>query len=107
MLGGGCWAPFRSGPISVGGCRGSKGLLPCFLVPKGNQPTACTLALWWLKFGPTEQVEGGGGHTLRRLWYPLPHWWSGVFIITVIHGCFLLFLLIWTLQSPTSRNSLL
>ena len=21
--------------------------------PTGNQPTACTLALWWLKFGPT------------------------------------------------------
>ena len=36
----------------------AKGLLPCFLVPKGNQPTACTLALWWLKFGPT---EGSGG----------------------------------------------
>ena len=37
-----------------GGLGAAKGLLPCFLVPKGNQPTACTLALWWLKFGPTE-----------------------------------------------------
>ena len=43
---------------------------------------------------------------MRRLWYPLPHWWSGVFIISVIHVCFLLFLLSWALQSPTSRNSL-
>ena len=37
------------------------GLVPCFLVPKGNQPTACTLALWWLKFGPTGGPEGGWG----------------------------------------------
>ena len=60
--GGGCWACFRSGPISVGGGVGAaKGLLPCFLVPKGNQPTAFTLALWWLKFGPTEWVGGVGG----------------------------------------------
>ena len=59
--GGGCWACFRSGPISVGGVGAAKGLLPCFLVPKGNQPTACTLALWWLKFGPTEGAGGGGG----------------------------------------------
>ena len=70
MLGGGCWACFRSGPISVGGGVGAaKGLLPCFLVPKGNQPTACTLALWWLKFGPTEGPGGGGGagahHSVR------------------------------------------
>ena len=32
----------------------------CFLVPSGGQPTACTLALWWLKFGLTE-IQGGGG----------------------------------------------
>ena len=50
--------------------------------------------------------RGGGGHTLRRLWYPLSHWWSGVFILMVIHVCFLLFLLSWALQSPTNRNSL-
>ena len=57
--GGGC---FRSGPTSVeGGVGAAKGVLPCFLVPKGNQPTACTLALWWLKFGPTETSRGGGG----------------------------------------------
>ena len=48
---------------------------------------------------------GGQGHTLRRLWYPLPHWWSGVFIIIVIHVCFLLFLFSRALQSPASRNS--
>ena len=50
--GGGVPAPFL-----LGGLGAAKGLLPCFLVPKGNQPTACTLVLWWLKFGPT----GGGG----------------------------------------------
>ena len=58
-----CWgggsafgpAPFLWGG---GGVGVAKSLLPSFLVPKGNQPTACTLALWWLKFGPT---EGGGG----------------------------------------------
>ena len=32
-------------------------------------------------------------------------WWSGLFIIGVIHGCFMLFLLSWALQSPGSRNS--
>ena len=51
--------------------------------------------------------EGGGqGHALRCLLYPLPHWWSGLFIISVIHGCFMLFLSSWAPQSPASRNSL-
>ena len=44
-----------------GGVGAAKGLLPYFLVPKGNQPTACTLALWWLKFGPTGAGGWGGG----------------------------------------------
>ena len=48
-----------------GGVGAAKGLLPCFLVPKRNQPTACTLALWWLKFGPTEGLGGGGGQPVR------------------------------------------
>ena len=43
---------------------------------------------------------------MRGLWYSLPHSWSGVFIISVIHVCFRLFLSRWALQSPTSRNSL-
>ena len=47
-----------------GGVGAAKSLLPSFLVPKGNQPTACTLALWWLKFGPTEGVVGGGGQKI-------------------------------------------
>ena len=47
-----------------GGGGGSKKSAPCFLVPNGGQPTACTLALWWLKFGPTECVWRGGGGTL-------------------------------------------
>ena len=62
MLGGGGAGPaFGPAPFLLGGVGAAKGLLPCFLVPKGNQPTACTLALWWLKFGPTESHEGGGG----------------------------------------------
>ena len=63
MLGGGGAGPaFGPAPFLLGGGVGAaKGLLPCFLVPKGNQPTACTLALWWLKFGPTEREGGGGG----------------------------------------------
>ena len=60
--GGLCWACFRPHFCWGGGGGGAaKGLLPCFLVPKGDQPTACTLALWWLKFGPTRVVGGGGG----------------------------------------------
>ena len=64
--GGGCRVCFWSRPISVGGRgRGSKRPAPCFLVPKGNQPTACTLALWWLKFGPTKGAGGEGGSRAR------------------------------------------
>ena len=46
-----------------GGVGAAKGLLPYFLVPKGNQPTARVLALWWLKFGPTGGLHRGGGGT--------------------------------------------
>ena len=60
MLGGGGCAGPAFGPISVGGGGAAKGLLPCFLVPKRDQPTACTLALWWLKFGPTRCWCGCG-----------------------------------------------
>ena len=54
--GGGAGTAFGPAPFLLGGggVGAAKGLLPCFLVPKHNQPTACTLALWWLKFGPTE-----------------------------------------------------
>ena len=52
-----------------GGVGAVKGLLRCFLVPKGNQPTACTLALWWLKFGPTE-VRGGMRSAFSRIFFP-------------------------------------
>ena len=62
-----CWgrgggSPFGPAPFLLGGggVGAAKSLLPSFLVPKGNQPTACTLALWWLKFGPTEEMGGGG-----------------------------------------------
>ena len=63
MLGGGGGAgpAFGPAPFLLGGVGAAKGLLPYFLVPKGNQPTACTLALWWLKFGPTGGVGGGRG----------------------------------------------
>ena len=33
-------------------------------------------------------------------------WWSGLFITSVIHGCFMLFLWSWALLSLASRNSL-
>ena len=56
--GGGAGPAFGPAPFLLGGLGAAKGLLPCFLVPTRNQPTACTLALWWLKFGPT---KGGGG----------------------------------------------
>ena len=59
--GGGAGPAFGPAPFLLGGVGAAKGLLPCFLVPKRNQPTACTLALWWLKFGPTELRGGGGG----------------------------------------------
>ena len=59
--GGGAGPAFGPAPFLLGGVGAAKGLLPCFLVPKRNQPTACTLALWWLKFGPTEAGGGGGG----------------------------------------------
>ena len=59
--GGGAGPAFGPAPFLLGGVGAAKGLLPCFLVPKRNQPTACTLALWWLKFGPTETRGGGGG----------------------------------------------
>ena len=53
-----------------------------------------SLVLWWsLAYVGSEIFLGGGGWTLRRLWYAVPHWWSSVFIIIVIHVCFLLFLL--------------
>ena len=66
MLGGlGCQVCLWSRPIFAGGGVGAaKGLLPFFVVPKGNQPMACTLALWWLKLGPTE-VWGGEGASYR------------------------------------------
>ena len=58
--GGLCWACFRP-HFCWGGGGAAKGLLPCFPVPKGDQPTACTLALWWLKFGPTRAYKQGVG----------------------------------------------
>ena len=59
--GGGAGPAFGPAPFLLGGVGAAKGLLPCFLVPTRNQPTACTLALWWLKFGPTDSAVGGGG----------------------------------------------
>ena len=38
----------RAGPSG-----GGKAALPVFWSPTGGQPAVCTLALWWLKFGPT------------------------------------------------------
>ena len=66
--GGGAGPAFGPAPFLLGGVGAAKGLLPCFLVPKRNQPTACTLALWWLKFGPTEEGGGGRGGGPRLSW---------------------------------------
>ena len=81
MLGGRGGVP---GPPSVRlyfcwgrGGEGQQKVHPCFLVPKGNQPTACTLALWWLRFGPTGLEGGGGGGGLKGgglAGTPLPLW---------------------------------
>ena len=76
--GGGGWAGRGGGGgAAFGGLAtrggGGKRPAPCFLAPSGgSQPTACTLALWWLKLGPTGG-EGGlwegwlGGGPLRGL----------------------------------------
>ena len=66
--GGGAGPAFGPAPFLLGGLGAAKGLLPCFLVPKRNQPTACTLALWWLKFGPTEEQGRGGGARRNSPW---------------------------------------
>ena len=70
--GGGAGPAFGPAPFLLGGVGAAKGLLPCFLVPTRNQPTACTLALWWLKFGPTERGGGGEGacSEIARGWGP-------------------------------------
>ena len=44
-------------PLGGGGGESA----PRFLVSNGGQPTACTPALWWLKFGPTVTGAGGRG----------------------------------------------
>ena len=48
-------------PFPQGGGGAAKACRPVSWLPKGGQPTACTLTLWWLKFGPTEGVGGEGG----------------------------------------------
>ena len=66
--GGGCRACSVRPHFCWGDRRSSKGVLPRLLVPKGNEPTTCTLALWWLKFGPTK-IQGwrwGSAHFFRR-----------------------------------------
>ena len=47
--GGGCF--WWLGPVGGGG-GGLNGSPPVYWSPTGVQPTACTLALWWLRFGP-------------------------------------------------------
>ena len=57
-----------SDPDPVCTCRAKGEDVGCFLVPNGGQPTACTLALWWLKLGPTECRGGGGGGFDSACW---------------------------------------
>ena len=40
-----------------GGGGAAKAALPVSSSPPGGEPTACTLALWWLRFG---RLRGGG-----------------------------------------------
>ena len=60
--GGMCWACFRSGPISVGGGRGSKRSAPLFPGPQGEpahglHPRFVVAEIW------ADRVQGGGGGT--------------------------------------------
>ena len=56
-----CPSPHASpGGFPSGGGGGANAALPGFWPPTGGQPTACTLAFWWLKFGPAEGFVGGG-----------------------------------------------
>ena len=63
MRGGGggvCWARFRSGPISVGGGRGSKRSAPLFPGPQGEpahglHPRFVVAEIW------ADRAGGGGG----------------------------------------------
>ena len=70
-LGGG-WAGRRRGgggdafgglaTLRGGGERGAvNGMFSIYGSPTRVEPTACTLALWWLKLGPTKWVGGGIG----------------------------------------------
>ena len=62
--GGVCWARFRSGPISVGGGRGSKRSAPLFPGPQGEpahglHPRFVVAEIW------ADRAEGGGGGGTR------------------------------------------
>ena len=54
-----------------GGGAAAKAALRVSWSPTGGQPTACTPALWWLKFVPTG-AGGGGGEELRHWATPPP-----------------------------------
>ena len=71
--GGGCWACFRSGPISVGGVRGSKRSAPLFPGPQGEpahglHPRFVVAEIWadWptgrLPTMTSRHLGGGGWH---------------------------------------------
>ena len=55
-VGGGGGGGFRW-PCHLGGGGGAKGPPPIYWSQQGGQPTACTLALWWLDFGPTGALQ--------------------------------------------------
>ena len=95
--GGACAGPVSGlAPFLLGGEGAAKGLLRCCLVSMGNQPTACTLALWWLKFGPTEFIWGGGGAAVA---------FSDVRLrITLIDLCKLPWLLLRPLKEHTDAH---
>ena len=96
LRGGVCARPaFGAAPFLFWGVGAAKGLLSCLLAPNGNQRTACTLALWWLKFGPTESgggvglgwVKASSGPPGPRISpFPARHNWSGGFTVVRSQG---------------------
>ena len=64
MRGGVWWVRYPFTPVSVGGAGVVENTRFAPLVsssPTRDQPTVCTLALWWLKFGLKGWHGGGGG----------------------------------------------
>jgi len=69
----------------------------------------CVLLLWFAsKVKVTVADDGSNGHVwdgdLREMNNPMPMWWVGLFIITVIFGLAYLFLFPGLGRSPTAHR---